>query len=96
MINMPLNYFDNRPEDSRIPSKIHQGDIVMIIEKNNQGSKNPKDLVTVKVNRVLSKGDRYENGVKVEGLLHQLDWRYKDFGPISYIGRIQYIIKQIQ
>lgn len=91
---MPLNYFANRPEESRLPEKIHQGDIVMIIPKDKQGSRDPRDLITGKVNRVLSKGDRYENGVKVEVLLHPLDWRYEEQGCISYIGRIQYIIKQ--
>ncbi len=93
---MALNYFANRPEESRIPSKIHQGDIVMIIPKEKQGTRDPKDLITGKVNRVLSQGDRYENGVKVEVLLHPLDWRFKDEGCVSYIGRIQYIIKQVE
>ena len=57
---MALNYFANRPEESKIPEKIHQGDIVMIIPKEKQGSRDAKDLITGKVNRVLSKGDRYE------------------------------------
>ncbi len=93
---MPLNYFANRPEESKIPSKIHQGDIVMIIPKQKQGSRDPKDLITGKVQRVLSQGDRYENGVKVEILLCSLDWRYEKEGCVPYIGRIQYIIKQVE
>lgn len=92
---MPINHFANRPEESRIPECIHQGDIVMIIPKEKQGSRDVKDLIIGKVNRVLSKGDRYENGVKVEILLSPLDWRFPKEGYTSYIGRIQYIVKQI-
>lgn len=91
---MPINYFVNRPEESRHPECIHQGDIVMIIPKDKQGTLDPKDLVTGKVNRVLSKGDRYENGVKVEVILHPKDWRFETEGYVSYIGRVQYILKQ--
>ena len=93
---MPINYFVNRPEASKIPDQIHQGDIVMIIPKEKQGTLDPKDLITGKVNRVLSKGHRYENGVKVEVLLHPLDWRFEKEGYVPYIGRIQYIIKQVE
>lgn len=91
---MPINYFVNRPEESKCPDCIHQGDIVMIIPKEKQGSRDAKDLITGKVNRVLSKGLRYENGVKVEIILHPADWRFESQGYISYIGRVQYIIKQ--
>ena len=68
----------------------------MIIPKQKQGSRDPKDLITGKVQRVLSQGDRYENGVKVEILLCSLDWRYEKEGCVPYIGRIQYIIKQVE
>ena len=92
---MPINYFVNRPEESKIPSCIHQGDIVLIIPKDKQGSRDKNDLILGKVNRILSQGDRYENGVKVEVILHPKDWRFEKEGYISYIGRIQYIIKKV-
>lgn len=68
----------------------------MIIQKENQGSRNVRDLVTGKINRILSKGDRYENGAKVEIILSPLDWRFQTEGYRSYIGRVQYIVKQIK
>lgn len=92
---MPINYFIDRPEESRHPECIQQGDIVMIIPKEKQGSRDVKDLITGKVNRVLSHGDRYENGVKVEIILHPSDWRFKEQGYVSYIGRVQYILKKV-
>lgn len=91
---MPINYFVNRPEESKKPECINPGDIVMIIPKEKQGTRNPKDLIIGKVNRVLSHGDYYKNGVKVEVILSPLDWRFKDEGYVSYIGRIQYIVKK--
>ena len=93
---MPINYFINRPEESKKPDCIHQGDIVMIIPKDKQGTLDPKDLVTGKVNRVLSKGLYYENGAKVEIMLCPLDWRFEKESYRSYIGRVQYIIKSYE
>jgi hypothetical protein len=90
---MPINYFVDRPEESKKPDCLHQGDIVMIIPKDKQGTTDPKDLVLGKINRILSKGLYYENGAKVEVLLHPKDWRFEKEGYISYIGRVQYIVK---
>lgn len=91
---MAINYFVDRPEDSKRPEGINQGDVVLIVPKEKQGTRNPKDLIVGKVNRVLSKGDYYKNGVKVEIILSPLDWRFKEQGYISYIGRVQYIVKK--
>ena len=91
---MPINYFINRPEESKKPECLEQGDIVMIIPKEKQGTRNKMDLIVGKINRILSKGDYYNNGAKVEVLLCDLDWRYKEQGSIPYIGRVQYIVKK--
>ena len=91
---MPINYFANRDEDSMYPSKINIGDEVLIIEKENQGTKDINDLVWGYVVRKLSKGDFYKNGAKVMIKLCPKDWRYEDEGPRNYVGRVQYIIEK--
>lgn len=89
------NYFANRKIESMVPSMIDIGDLVYIIEKENQGTKNPNDLVKGYVIRVLSKGKKYKNGTKVKIKLHPLDHRYSDNTKNKeYIGRVQYIKKK--
>lgn len=90
---MPTNHFINRDEDSRQPSRLQIGDRVLIIEKNNQGSRDINDLVQGDIIRILSKGNRYDNGAKVQIQIAKEDWRYKDLGSSLVIGRVQYVIK---
>lgn len=90
---MPENHFKNRDEDSRWPSRLDIGDIVLIIEKDKQGSRDINDLVKGTIIRKLSKSDRYENGAKVEIVLHPDDWRYKELGAKNFIGRVQYTLQ---
>lgn len=92
---MPINYFTDRDEDSMYPSRINVGDEVLIIEKENQGTRDVNDLVWGIVTRKLSKGNCYKNGAKVMITLCDKDWRYKDIGPATFIGRVQYIISRI-
>ena len=92
---MPINYFQNRDEDSKYPSRINIGDEVLIIEKENQGTRNVNDLVWGTVIEKLSHGNYYENGTKVKIRLSEKDWRFHEYGPILIIGRIQYIIQKV-
>ena len=41
-----------------------KGDLVLIIEKENQGTRDPSKLVKGRIVRVYSKGDYYENGAR--------------------------------
>lgn len=79
---MPINHFKDRHEDTKIPSRIQQGDIVLIVTKEKQGTKNIEDLIEGVVFQVLSKGTYYNNGAKV--LLCS-----------GEIGRCQYFVKRI-
>lgn len=92
---MPINYFVNRDEDSMYPDRINVGDEVLIIQKEDQGTRNVNDLVWGIVSRKLSKGNKYQNGAKVMITLIDKDWRYPELGPATFIGRIQYIIKKV-
>lgn len=92
---MPINYFANRDEDSMYPDRINVGDEVLIIEKENQGTRDVNDLVWGTVTRKLSKGNFYRNGAKVMITLSEKDWRFEEMGPATFIGRIQYIISRI-
>lgn len=74
---MPANHFKNRPLWTQFPSMIEVGDWVQIIEKENQGTRSDSDLVNGQVKRVLSHGQRYQNGAKVEL-------------TSGHIGRVQY------
>lgn len=93
---MPINYFLNRDEDSMYPDRINVGDEVLIIEKENQGTRDVNDLVWGRVIRKLSKGNKYQNGAKVIVELSEKDWRYKDLGPAQIIGRVQYITERAE
>lgn len=76
---MPKNYFEGRQECTKCPDGIYIGDTVQIITKDKQGSKSKEDLVTGKVERILSKGNYYRNGIKVEL-------------ETGEIGRVQYLL----
>ena len=92
---MAKNYFKNRPEDSMYPERLSKGDTVLIIEKENQGTKDPSKLVKGKIVRVLSKGGRYKNGAKVQIVLCEDDPRFEEKGYEHIIGRVQYIISKV-
>lgn len=91
---MPVNHFINRSEDGKYPSRLHIGDTVYIIQKEDQGTRDLKKLVLGKIIRILSKGNCYENGAKVEIMLDPQDWRYESSDQGVYIGRVQYIMKK--
>lgn len=76
---MPKNNFDNRQECTKYPNKMHIGDLVKIIKKENQGSSDERDLVIGYIKRILSHGKYYRNGIKVE-LTN------------GVIGRVQYLV----
>ena len=76
---MPVNNFHNRQECTKTPQGINIGDLVKIIEKEKQGSKDENDLVIGYVKRILSHGKYYRNGIKVE-LTNGI------------IGRVQYLV----
>lgn len=76
---MPVNNFHNRQECTKIPNQIHVGDWVKIITKEKQGSNDEKDLILGEVKRVLSHGNYYRNGIKVQ------------LGD-GTIGRVQYFV----
>ncbi|HCL4480013.1 TPA: DUF2196 domain-containing protein [Clostridium botulinum] len=85
---MPKNYFENRQICTMYPDGINVGDIVQIITKDKQGSKNKSDLIEGTVIRILSHGSYYRNGVKVE--LERLD------NKVLVIGRVQYFVRSGQ
>lgn len=92
---MPINHFKNRSEDGKYPERLNKGDTVLIIEKENQGTRDTSKLVKGKIVRILSKGNRYENGAKVQIVLTEDDHRFKENGYSSYIGRVQYIVQKV-
>ena len=93
---MARNYFANRPEDSMYPERLNKGDTVLIIEKENQGTKDMSKLVEGKVVKVLSRsGGKYKNGAKVQIVLSENDHRFEERGYDHIIGRVQYIVKRI-
>lgn len=92
---MPVNHFIDRPEDSKIPSQLMVGDTVYIIQKEDQGTRDINKLVLGRIMHIYSHGNYYENGVKVQILLDERDWRYEQMGPVLFIGRVQYILEKI-
>lgn len=93
---MPANYFNNRDKDSMSVDTLFIGDTVLIIEKQNQGSKDINDLVKGYITAKLSRqGQIYKNGAKVKIMLHPDDWRYEKEGAKEYIGRVQYVLEHI-
>lgn len=93
---MPDNFFANRDKDSMSTDTLFIGDLVLIIEKENQGTKDVKDLVKGKIIAKLSRpGQVYKNGAKVKVILDKTDWRYKTEGAKEYIGRVQYVLKHV-
>lgn len=76
---MPKNNYKNRQECTMYPSKMNVGDLVKIITKEKQGSSLESDLAIGYIDRILSKGDRYKNGIKVQ-LTN------------GVIGRVQYLV----
>lgn len=62
---MPKNYFLNREERSKHPSQVKIGDIVFIVAKEDQGTKDFNKLYFGAIQRVLSGGDGYEKGFKI-------------------------------
>lgn len=92
---MAINHFKDRDEDGKYPDRLTVGDIVKIIEKENQGSRNEEDLVEGIITRKLSKGYKYENGAKVMIQLSENDWRYEKMGNAMFIGRVQYIVSKL-
>ena len=77
---MPVNHFINRPEESKIPSELMVGDTVYIIQKEDQGTRDINKLVLGQIVHIYSSGNYYENGVKVQILLDERDWRYESMG----------------
>lgn len=93
---MPDNFFANRDKDSMSIDTLFIGDLVLIIEKENQGTKNVKDLVKGRITAKLSRsGQVYKNGAKVKVILDKTDWRYAKEGPKEYIGRVQYVLSHV-
>ena len=62
---MPKNYFQNREERSKHPLQVKIGDLVFIVAKEDQGTKDFNQLYFGAINRVLSGGDGYEKGFKI-------------------------------
>ena len=91
---MAVNHFKNRDEDGMYPSRLTQGDTVLIIEKENQGTRDMSKLVKGKIVRILSKGNRYKNGAKVQIVLSEDDHRFEEMGYATFIGRVQYIVSK--
>lgn len=93
---MPDNYFANRDKDSMSVDTLFIGDTVLIIEKQNQGTKNVNDLVKGTIVSKLSRpGAVYKNGAKVKIMLDKTDWRYPELGPEYFIGRVQYVLEHV-
>ena len=68
----------------------------LIIEKENQGTKDINDLVKGQITAKLSRpGAIYRNGAKVKIMLDPTDWRYKTMGPAIFVGRVQYVLNHI-
>lgn len=93
---MPDNFFANRDKDSMSVDNLFIGDTVLIIEKQNQGTKDINDLVKGQITAKLSRpGAVYRNGAKVKIMLDPTDWRYKTMGPAIFVGRVQYVLNHI-
>lgn len=95
MIEMPVNHFINRPEESKKPSELMVGDTVYIIQKQDQGTRDIKKLVLGQIVHIYSHGNYYENGAKVQIVLDEDDWRFPEMGKALFIGRVQYIMKKV-
>lgn len=74
---MPRNYFLNREERSKHPSQVKIGDLVFIVAKEDQGTKDFNKLYFGAIQRVLSSGDGYEKGFKIN--LQIIDKGYFNF-----------------
>ncbi len=95
VVFLPINHFKNRSEDAKYPSRLKKGDLVLIIEKENQGTRDPSKLVKGRIVRVYSKGDYYENGAKVQVILDKTDPRFPKMGFVTFVGRVQYIVQKV-
>lgn len=77
---MPKNYFINREERSKYPSQVKLKDYVFIVAKEDQGTKDFHTLYFGIINNILSGGEGYANGFKVNiEILDKGDFDFEDY-----------------